>query len=341
MALAPATRLGPYEILCSLGAGGMGEVYEARDSRLDRHVALKVLKSDVASEPSRLARFEREAKAVASLNHPNILTVYDVGTYDGTPYVVTELLEGESLREVLSRRVPTQRQVLGWAVHISQGLAAAHQKGFVHRDLKPENLFLTADGRIKILDFGLAKQTGPAAYDSNELTASAPSEPGAILGTIGYMSPEQAQGGRVDARSDLFSFGVVLYELLAKRHPYRDARAARERGPVDPEGDGQDRPEVSGERPGGALSGRARPRAGLGGGSGGAGGCAPGGGGGEEPLSGNGLVHGEGGLGLLRAGRRSQGSLGEAAGKAASGRHWSVRGWQDVVRPRWRGGRKA
>ena len=221
MALSPGARLGPYEVVAPLGAGGMGEVYEARDPRLDRRVALKVLRSDVASDPDRLARFEREGKAVAALNHPNILTVHDVGVHEGTPFVVTELLEGENLREVVSRRTPTQRQVLGWGVQTAQGLSAAHQKGIIHRDLKPENLFLTTDGRIKILDFGLAKQTGPAAVDSGETTASSPTEAGVVMGTVAYMSPEQVRGRPVDARTDLFSLGVVLYELLVKKNPFR------------------------------------------------------------------------------------------------------------------------
>ena len=159
MAVSAGTRLGPYEILEPLGAGGMGEVYRARDPRLDREVAVKVLRSEVASDPDRLRRFEREAKTVAALNHPHILTVHDVGTDDDTPYVVTELLEGETLRQVLKTRSPTRQQVLTFAVQIARGLAAAHDKDIVHRDLKPENLFLTTDGRIKILDFGLAKLT--------------------------------------------------------------------------------------------------------------------------------------------------------------------------------------
>ncbi len=219
MPVAAGTRLGPYEVVELLGKGGMGEVYRARDPRLGRDVALKVL-HDVASDPARLKRFELEARAVAALNHPHILTVHDVGSHDGAPYVVSELLEGESLREVLSRRLPTQRQILTWAVQAAQGLAAAHQKGIVHRDLKPENLFLTSDGRIKILDFGLAKQSAPS-LDSSELTESSPTKPGVVMGTVAYMSPEQAQAQPVDARSDLFSFGVVLYELLARKHPFR------------------------------------------------------------------------------------------------------------------------
>jgi WD40 repeat protein len=210
----------------------MGAVYRARDPRLGRDVAIKVLPEDIAADPDRLRRFEQEARAVAALNHPNILSVYDVGTQrpeEGSgssgssaalPYVVTELLEGETLREVLSRRTPTQRQVLSWAVQTAQGLAAAHRKGIVHRDVKPENLFLTTEGRVKILDFGLAKLTS-LGVDSEEVTASSPSRPGMLMGTVAYMSPEQVQARPVDARSDLFSFGVVLYELLARRHPFR------------------------------------------------------------------------------------------------------------------------
>jgi eukaryotic-like serine/threonine-protein kinase len=231
MPVSAGTRLGPYEVVELLGAGGMGEVYRARDSRLGRDVALKVLHDDVARDPDRLKRFELEARAVASLNHPHILTVHDVGSDDGTPYVVSELLEGESLREVLSRRSPTQRQVLAWAVQTAQGLAAAHRKGIVHRDLKPENLFLTTDGRIKILDFGLAKQTA-ASLDSAELTESSPTRPGVVMGTVAYMSPEQVQARPVDARSDLFSFGVVLYELLGRKHPFRRETVAATVGSI-------------------------------------------------------------------------------------------------------------
>ena len=157
MALAAATRLGPYEIRGLLGAGGMGEVYRAFDPRLGREVAVKVLPEEVGRDPERLARFDREARAVAALNHPNILTVHDVGTQDATPYVVLELLEGETLRELAARRTPTQRQVLSLAVQAARGLEAAHARGVLHRDLKPENLFVTTDGRLKILDFGLAR----------------------------------------------------------------------------------------------------------------------------------------------------------------------------------------
>jgi serine/threonine protein kinase len=199
--LSRGARLGPYEILEPLGAGGMGEVYRARDTRLDRDVALKVLRPEVASDPDRLRRFVREAKTVAALSHPHILTVHDVGTHEGTPYVVTELLEGETLRQVLKSRSPTQKQTLSFAVQIARGLAAAHDKDIVHRDLKPENLFLTTDGRVKILDFGLAKLTARETDLRSADTLGAEehsTSPGVILGTVAYMSPEQAQALPLD-----------------------------------------------------------------------------------------------------------------------------------------------
>src|SRR5512139_1197453 len=176
MRVAVGIHLGPYEILAPLGAGGMGEVYRARDPRLGREVAVKVLPEPVAKDPERLRRFEKEARAVGALNHPNILTVHDLGTHEGSPYVVTELLEGETLREVLLKRAPTTRQVLSWAVQAANGLSAAHQKGIVHRDIKPENLFLTTDGRLKILDFGLAKLVSMTPTSTEAATASGPSE---------------------------------------------------------------------------------------------------------------------------------------------------------------------
>jgi serine/threonine protein kinase len=236
--LSPGTRLGPYEVVELLGAGGMGAVYRARDPRLGRDVAIKVLPDEVAADRDRLRRFEQEARAVAALNHPNILSVYDVGTQradEGSgagvasasvPYVVTELLEGENLRELVSRRSPTVKQVLGYALQAARGLEAAHAKDIVHRDLKPENLFLTTDGRVKILDFGLAKLAHREEVRTEAPTPSRATAAGHVVGTVAYMSPEQARGHPVDARSDVFSFGVVLYELLAGRHPFRRDTAA-------------------------------------------------------------------------------------------------------------------
>ncbi len=219
MPLAADTRLGPYEVLGLIGAGGMGEVYKARDTRLGRTVAIKVLPDDVSGDADRLRRFEREARAVAALNHPNILTVHDVGSQGGTSFVVTELLEGETLREMLSRRIPTHRQLLALAVQAAHGLAAAHRAGVVHRDIKPDNVFVTTDGRVKILDFGLAKHTGTS--DAMDTGTTAVTARDVIMGTIAYMSPEQAQGRPVGLPSDVFSFGVVLYELFARQHPFQ------------------------------------------------------------------------------------------------------------------------
>jgi Tol biopolymer transport system component/serine/threonine protein kinase len=222
MTLAPGIKLGPYEILSPLGAGGMGEVYKAKDSRLDRFVAIKVLPEHLTKSPDALARFEREAKAVATLNHPNILAIHDLGQQDGVQYAVMELLEGESLRARLHQGPLQPRKVTDFAAQIAQGLAAAHDKGVVHRDLKPENLWLSKDGRVKILDFGLAKHVLPAGHGSQSYLATEAVSPGQIhhtedgliLGTMGYMSPEQVRGEAVDARSDLFSFGAVLFEML-------------------------------------------------------------------------------------------------------------------------------
>jgi eukaryotic-like serine/threonine-protein kinase len=221
MAVASGTRLGPYEIVSLLGAGGMGEVYRARDSRLKREVAIKVLPQALSLDADRLRRFEQEALATAALNHPNILAVFDIGTSDGSPYVVSELLEGETLRERLRSGPITVRKALDYALQIAHGLAAAHEKGIIHRDLKPDNLFVTNDGRVKILDFGLAKltQTEPGAHASLA-TASHGTEAGTVMGTAGYMSPEQVRGLALDARSDIFSFGAILYEMLSGKRAF-------------------------------------------------------------------------------------------------------------------------
>jgi serine/threonine protein kinase/Tol biopolymer transport system component len=211
-------RLGPYEVLGALGAGGMGEVYRARDTRLGRDVALKVLPVDVARDPDRRRRFEREARAVAALNHPGVLAIYDVGEADGIDFIVTELLEGETLRARLGRGPVSCERVAEWGASVADALAVAHAGGIVHRDLKPENLFLTRDGRLKVLDFGLAKDL--TVTGSEDATLSTPTSAGIVLGTVGYLSPEQARGERVDYRSDLFSLGCVLYEALAGRRPF-------------------------------------------------------------------------------------------------------------------------
>jgi serine/threonine protein kinase len=223
MTLTNGARLGPYEILAPLGAGGMGEVYRARDRRLERDVAIKVLPERLASEPHALARFEREAKAVAALSHPNILAIHDVGEHQGVRYAVTELLEGSTLREHLERGTISPRRAVEHALQIAQGLAAAHEKGIVHRDLKPENVFVTRTGHVKILDFGLARalETSEAEDADGGPTLAGPTEPGTILGTVGYMSPEQVRGNPADARSDIFSFGAILYEMLTGRRAFR------------------------------------------------------------------------------------------------------------------------
>ena len=215
------TNLGHYGIIEQIGAGGMGVVYRAHDERLDRDVAIKVLPEEVAADPDRLARFEREAKAVAKLDHPNILAIHDFGTEDGVAYAVMELLEGESLREVITGGGLTPGKAVEYARAIAEGLAAAHDKGIVHRDLKPENVFLTRDGRIKILDFGLAKLKLPEASLSTETpTAALDTAPGRLMGTVAYMAPEQVQGQAVDHRTDIFALGVVLYEMMTGHRPF-------------------------------------------------------------------------------------------------------------------------
>jgi len=222
MTIDAATRLGPYEIIAPLGAGGMGEVYRARDTRLGRDVAVKVLPSSYSNDKQRLHRFEQEACAAGALNHPNILSIYDVGTHNGSPYVVSELLDGETLRERLNGGALSSRKAVDYARQIAHGLAAAHEKGILHRDLKPENLFLTNDERIKILDFGLAKLTGAAdaPVQTDIPTRRVNTDPGVVMGTVGYMSPEQLRGQTVDHRSDIFSFGAIFYEMLSGRRAF-------------------------------------------------------------------------------------------------------------------------
>src|SRR5246500_3272843 len=205
MSLTPGTRISHYEVVSPLGAGSMGEVYRARDSRLERDVAIKILPQFVSSDPQRLSRFEVEAKAAAALNHPNILAVHQMGNYQGVPYLVSELLEGKTLTEHIRRGPLPLRKAISYGVQIARGLAAAHEKGIVHRDLKPDNLFVTKDDRVKILDFGLAKVIQPKQGAPN-LSATL-TLPGVALGTIGYMSPEQVRGLHTDHRADIFAFG--------------------------------------------------------------------------------------------------------------------------------------
>jgi len=216
--------LGHYRVLEKIGFGGMGEVYRASDERLGRDVALKLLKASLAHDQDRLRRFEQEARAAATLNHPNVVAVYDIGRHDGAPYIVSELLEGQTLRARLLDGPIPRRQVLDYASQIAQGLIAAHEKRIVHRDLKPENLFLTHDGRIKILDFGIAKlapaELGSDSEDLSVANMTTQTRTGSVLGTLAYMSPEQLRGKVVDHRSDIFSFGAILYEMLTGKRAF-------------------------------------------------------------------------------------------------------------------------
>ena len=245
MTLAAGTRLGPYEILAPLGAGGMGEVYRAKDARLGREVAIKVLPESLNADPDRLRRFEQEARAASALNHPNILTVHDFGQQNGSPYVVSELLEGATLRERLSQGPLPVRKAVDYGIQIAHGLAAAHEKGIVHRDLKPENVFVTHDGRVKILDFGLAKLAQREADGGTKAPTQAGTEPGVVMGTVGYMSPEQVRGQTADPRSDLFSFGTVLYEMLTGERAFRGDSAIETLNAILKE----EPPEISASRP--------------------------------------------------------------------------------------------
>src|SRR5438128_1633090 len=216
--------LGHYKILESIGKGGMGEVYRARDTRLGRDVAIKVLPPAFSTDADRLRRFEQEARAASALNHPNILVIHDVGTENGSPYMVTELLQGETLRQRLDTTTIPPRKAIDYALQIARGLAAAHDRGIIHRDLKPQNLFITRDGQLKILDFGLAKLIQPAIplqAEAPTMLAGAHTASGMVMGTAAYMSPEQVRGQAADHRSDIFSFGAVLYEMLTGQRAFR------------------------------------------------------------------------------------------------------------------------
>src|SRR5664279_1245156 len=230
MALAAGTKLGPYEILGPLGAGGMGEVYRARDPRLGREVAIKVLPAGYSADSERLRRFEQEARATAALNHHNILTVFDIARQDESPYIVSELLEGETLRDKLHGGELPEKNAIDFALQIIRGLAAAHERGIFHRDLKPENIFVTRTGQVKILDFGLAKLAMPESEGggalSTTLTIETITAEGSLLGTMGYMSPEQLRGQPGDARSDVFGFGVVFYEMLSGKRAFHGKTSA-------------------------------------------------------------------------------------------------------------------
>src|SRR5215472_2094996 len=230
MALAVGTKLGPYEVVAPLGAGGMGGVYRARATRGGRDVAIKVLPESFSRDPDRVRRFEQEARTVAALNDPNILAIFDIGTQNGTSYLVSELLEGESLGDRLRAGALSPRRAAEFALQLSHGLAAAHAKGVVHRDLKPENIFITRENRLKILDFGLAKlqpmgltPDAPAQTAASEQLATGP---GVVLGTVGYMAPEQVRGEPADHRADIFAFGAVFYEVLAGQRAFKRDTAA-------------------------------------------------------------------------------------------------------------------
>jgi len=236
--------LGHYEVVAKLGEGGMGEVYRAKDARLGRDVAIKVLPAPFASDPVRRERFEREAQAVAALSHPNIVAIHDTGVADGRAFVVMELLGGSTLGERLTAAAIPARKAIDIAVQIARGLGAAHAKGLVHRDLKPDNIFLLDDGQVKILDFGLARQTAPADHSGATATVAA-TDPGMVMGTVGYMAPEQVRAQPVDARADIFAFGAVLYEMLSGRRAFQRETSADTMTAIL----SQDPPEVTGSRP--------------------------------------------------------------------------------------------
>jgi serine/threonine protein kinase len=212
--IAKGTRIGRYEVLSLLGAGGMGEVYRARDLQLGREVAIKIITPTTSADPTAVDRFEREARAAAALSHPSIIAVHDIGTHEGSPFLVTELLEGETLRARIARGALDVRAGLDIAIQLAHGLAAAHARGIVHRDFKPDNVFLTTAGTAKILDFGLAKLSRPGQPAEIEVTTEQLTQPGVVLGTVGYMSPEQVVSAAVDHRTDQFGLGVIVYEMF-------------------------------------------------------------------------------------------------------------------------------
>ena len=245
MPLSPGLRLGPYEIVCPLGSGGMGEVYRARDARLGRDVAVKILPAELSMDADRLQRFEQEARLLGALNHPNLLAIYDVGNEQGLRYLVAELLEGKTLRERLNAGALPQRKVVDYSTKIANGLAAAHEKGIVHRDLKPENIFVTNDEQVKVLDFGLAKYSNEPVGSGPTMTHGAgATAPGTVMGTVGYMSPEQVRGQAVDSRSDIFSFGAILYEMVTGTRAFSRDSAVETMGAILKE----DPPEIDLEK---------------------------------------------------------------------------------------------
>jgi serine/threonine protein kinase len=227
LSLEAGSRLGPYEIVAPLGAGGMGEVYRARDGRLAREVAIKVLPQALATDQERLKRFEKEAKSASALNHPNIVTIHDIGSESGVSYIAMELVDGTTLRELLASGALPIKKLLQIAPQIAEGLARAHEAGIVHRDLKPENVMVKKDGLVKILDFGLAKlsSTGSGSGEGSNLPTMTGTTPGVVVGTVGYMSPEQASGAALDFRSDQFSFGSILYEMISGKRAFQKKTA--------------------------------------------------------------------------------------------------------------------
>src|SRR5262245_44605563 len=220
MALPAGERLGPYEIVSKIGAGGMGEVYRARDKRLERDVAIKILPENFAAQSDRLRRFESEARCSSALNHPNIVTIYEIGSTDSLHFIAMEYVQGKSLRQVLNEGPMSFKKMIQIAAQLADGLAKAHNAGIIHRDLKPENILINNDGFCKIVDFGLAKLVPQMGGEISELQTTAKTEPGRILGTVGYMSPEQAICTEVDYRSDQFSLGVILYEMVSAKRAF-------------------------------------------------------------------------------------------------------------------------